>query len=148
MSPHRWLAALLLFTAVLDPARADDAAAKAEVTKAEQELTDALTKGHGELLEQKLAPDWKYVASDGSLMSRAEIIKAVKSGALKFEQHAIAELDVRVFGEAAVVVGTSTSRGTWEGESFALRDRFTDVFIRKEGKWLCVSSQSSNIEGH
>ena len=33
----------------------------------------------------------------------------------------------------------------WKGESIASREIFTDVFIRRDGKWLCVSSHSCDL---
>ncbi len=80
------------------------------------------------------APDWKLVASDASMMNREQLFKAMEAGLLKFASYEQSELEVRVYGDAAVVIGTGKSKGEWKGESFNTKERFTDVFIRRDGK--------------
>jgi ketosteroid isomerase-like protein len=52
---------------------------------------------------------------------------------------------VRVFGDAAVVTGRITIKGTYKGQSIDGSYRYTDVFARKGGQWLCVASQSTML---
>lgn len=138
---------LLLFACTLCgwSALADEIADKAALSKFENDFGPILARNDSVGLEERLTPDWKLILSDGSVMTRDELLKSMKSGKLKFTAHSVAELDVRVYGDAAVVIGVGNSKGTWEMEPFDGRDRFTDVFIRKEGKWLCVSSHSSDL---
>jgi ketosteroid isomerase-like protein len=48
---------------------------------------------------------------------------------------------VRAFGDAAVVTGRTTARAG--GQTLILR--FTDVFVRRDGKWLVVASHATRI---
>jgi hypothetical protein len=138
---------LLLFACTLCSwsALADEAADKAALAKFENDFGTILARNDGIGFDEKLTPDWKMILSDGTVMTRDELLRSVKSGKLKFTAHSVAELDVRVYGDAAVVIGVGNSKGTWESEPFDGKDRFTDVFIRKDGKWVCVSSHSSDL---
>ena len=44
-----------------------------------------------------------------------------------------------------VVIGRNEVTGAWDGESFDSKDRFTDVFIRRDGQWVCVSTHTCAI---
>jgi ketosteroid isomerase-like protein len=70
----------------------------------------------------------------------------LKSGKLKFESYSASKFDVRVFGDTAVVIAVGNSKGSWNGETFEIKDRFTDVFTRRDGQWRLVSSHSSSLE--
>ena len=78
-------------------------------------------------------------------MDREQLFKAMKDGALTFASYEQSALEVRIYGDAAVVIGTGKSKGAWNGEAFTSHERFTDVFIRREGKWLCVSTHTSEF---
>jgi ketosteroid isomerase-like protein len=54
-----------------------------------------------------------------------------------------------VYGEVAVVTGKNTIKGTWEDIERDISGpyRFTDVFVRRDGRWQCVASQASRIAG-
>ena len=124
---------------------ADEASDKAELMRIEKTSGEALIRNDVEAFGSVLAADWKIVTTAGTLMTRAELLETMKSGKLKFESYEVDQLDVRVYGDAAVVVGVDKAEGSWEGDPFTLKERFTDVFIRKDGKWLCVSSHSTEV---
>ena len=124
----------------------DEGKDKADLAKFENDFAVILVKNDTAALEGKLAADWKLILSDGTVLTRDELVKAIKSGKLKVTTDSVMDLEVRVYGDAAVIIGISDSKGLWDGQTFTGRDRFTDVFIRKEGKWICVSSHSSDLD--
>lgn len=55
-------------------------------------------------------------------------------------------MKVRVYGDAAVVAGLVRRSGTIKG--IAYKDRqvlFTDTYVRRDGRWQCVSSQGTLV---
>ncbi len=125
--------------------RADEAADKAELVRVENATVAALVAHDAKALTTLLAADWRIVTADASVMTREALLKDLDAGTLKFESYKISDLDVRLFGDAAVVIGHGDSKMEWKGESIAGREIFTDVFIRRDGKWLCVSSHSCDL---
>jgi ketosteroid isomerase-like protein len=67
------------------------------------------------------------------------------AGLLKIASYEQSDLEVRIYGDTAVVIGTGKSKGEWKGESFGSKERFTDVFVRQDGKWHCVSTHTSDF---
>ncbi len=143
---YLWLAAPLV---ALSPfaAIADEASDKAELMRLEKASGKALAGNDVATFEKVLAADWKIVTTAGTVMTRAELIETMKSGKLKFEHYEVDQLDIRVYGDTAVVIGRDKAQGSWEGEAFTLKERFTDIFLRKDGTWLCVSSHSTELSG-
>jgi len=135
---------LALLLAVVG-ARADEAADKKEVLRLAEQFADAIEKNDATAVGHALAEDWTIVLGNGELMSREQLLKAISGGKLKFSKYDVSSLQVRLEGDAAIVIGIGESEGQWEGTSFKERERFTDVFLRKDGKWRCVSSHSSRI---
>jgi ketosteroid isomerase-like protein len=118
---------------------------RAELKKIEERMAQLLAQNDVDALLPYLSSDWKLVVADGSVLTRAELTEVIKSGKLKFSSDRVEEVDIRLYADTAVVLGITKSQGTWEGTEFTGRDRFTDVFIRKDGKWICVSSHSSEL---
>jgi ketosteroid isomerase-like protein len=54
------------------------------------------------------------------------------------------DVAVRVFGDAAVVTGRTVARGNSPGAA-PVELRFTDVFVRQDGRWLAVASQGTPV---
>ena len=134
------LLAVVLF-AVL-PVRADDTQ---QLTRIENAFAEALAKNDAAAFRALIADDWKVVMGEGSVMTADQILNPLKDGKLKFSSFTVDELDVRIFGDAAVVIGTNHTKGEWDGQDFTGKSRFTDVFVRIDGKWRCVSSHSTDI---
>jgi ketosteroid isomerase-like protein len=63
----------------------------------------------------------------------------------RFEAFNMDEIVVRSFGNAAVVTGRTlvTTRGVTPQ---TVRLRFTDVFVRRSGRWLIVASQGTLLQ--
>ena len=137
-------AALALLLSVCS-ASADATTDKTEIIRIENATAAALIEKDLKLLTEFFAADWKLVTSDGSMMTRGELFKALETGKLKFESYELSDLEVRIYGDAAVVIGHGKSKIEWKGESIEEKESFTDVFIRHEGKWQCVSSHSSEF---
>jgi ketosteroid isomerase-like protein len=126
----------------------NDADPKVALKKAELGMESAVKANDGDKFSEFLAPDWKLVGDGGDVMEKDAIIQAMKAGKLKFTSYKVGEMDVRVYGDAAVVIGIDDSEGEWDGDKFTTHERFTDVFAKIDGKWRLVSTHSSKIAEH
>ncbi len=145
LAPMKYLPALAALFLSLVAARADQTADQSELLRLEKTGAAAIISADLKALGEFFSADWKIVDSDASMMEREQLFKAMKDGVLTFASYEQSELEVRIYGDAAVVIGTGKSKGAWNGESFKSHERFTDVFIRREGKWLCVSTHTSEF---
>ena len=135
---HAMLALVFLLSQV------DASAVTRELTRIEQQLATTYKKGDCDGWAAMLAPDWSVIHITGEVITRAQAVATCKSGETPIASVEIDDLSVRVFGDAAVVTGRTTA--TTAGRSpITVRLRFTDVFVRRSGKWLVVASHATRL---
>ncbi|MEV8433001.1 nuclear transport factor 2 family protein [Streptomyces sp. HUAS 31] len=84
--------------------------------------------------------DWVIVSESG-ISTRARFLSYVESGDLTHSAFRIVgEPRVRVYGESAVVTARVTNTAHYKGERFDADEWTTDVFVRRDDRWLCVLS--------
>lgn len=96
-------------------------------------------------LEPLLADTFTYTDDDGSFMNKDQWLAHVARGDDHYQQLANEDQNVKVYGDAAVVTGKYREKIERGGKTAALRGRFTDVWIKQNGTWKCVASQSTLI---
>jgi ketosteroid isomerase-like protein len=120
-------------------------AADSEFAAIEQKMADALLKGDGPGFGKLVSDDWKIVLTDGKMLTIAQVNEALAGGKLKFRSVKLSDLEVRSYGDTVIVIGVNQTSGSWDLDDFQGKDRFTDVFVRKDGAWKCVASHTSTI---
>ncbi len=115
----------------------------AQLKEIENKWMNAEMHGDAAYLDTILAPDFTYTGPGAAVMNRTELLDRVKSGKTKMEAGSVSDMNVRVYGNAAVVTGAYTQKGTEGEKAFDDSGRFTDTFIKKAGKWLAVATHSS-----
>ena len=63
----------------------------------------------------------------------------MKDGTLKYLVMDKSKVEVRVYGDAAVVTGTIRAKISVGGKEQTSTDLYTEVFVKKGGKWQCVT---------
>ena len=96
-------------------------------------------------LEVFLAEDFQATSETGEVRDRTATIARVRSSPAVFTSGGLEDMRVRLYVDAAVVTGRFVAEGRSGGETFTVRLRWTDTFIRRGGQWLCVASQSTTI---
>lgn len=106
-------------------------------------LLEAVLEGERDQYAAMLHDDWRVTHVNGRLRTKAQVLDDVFAAERPVVSGAIEDVDVRLYGDAAVVRG----RSTWTartGESLELQ--FTDMAIRRDGKWLIVASHATAID--
>lgn len=113
----------------------------------ENDWNEAARKKDAAWFERNLADDATEVASrTAALQTKAEAIASMKTDRSVLESLELSEPSVRVDGNAAVVTGVNRVRGRDEqGKPFDRRVRFTDTFIKRDGRWQVWASQGTII---
>ena len=113
--------------------------------KIEEDLQAGILKGDWAVFDRYLAPGFVFVGPDGSMQDKAQWMADAKSGALKIESSRNEDMKVRVFADTAVVMYRSIDKGTFKGMDISGQYRWTDVFIKRGGKWQIVSTQGTPL---
>ena len=112
----------------------------------EEKWDVANTKGDAVALGALLADTFISTNSEGKVRAKAEVLAQLKSGEVKFQASKVDDMKVHVHGDAAVVNGRWTGKFVEKGKNVATAERFTDTWVRQNGQWRCVASQSSVIK--
>ena len=112
----------------------------------EGRLATAWVVGDRSFIEQILADDWSVTDLTGRVLKKAEVLaEAFGSKDRKVVSMQIDEINVRSFGDWAIVTGRTQAAGEYQGEVAEVTLRFTDVFAYRDGNWQAVASQATLI---
>ena len=116
------------------------------VTKLEQDMSAALTKADAAAVEGMVADNFHLVNPDGTIQTKAQFVADLKSGAFKLTQNNLSEVKVQAAdADMAVVTYRSEDKGTYKGEDISGQYRWTDVLVKRDGKWQFVVGQGTRI---
>jgi ketosteroid isomerase-like protein len=51
-----------------------------------------------------------------------------------------------VFGDRAIVNGLTTEKSITAGKDTSGQYRWTDVFVKRDGRWQCVTGYASKVQ--
>lgn len=91
-----------------------------------------------------VADDWIAIGPDGKSQTKAERAAEIQSAHI--ESASLGNVKVRVFGNAAVVTGTDEEVSVTDGKKSTGHYVWTDVFVKRDGKWVAVASQTAEIK--
>jgi ketosteroid isomerase-like protein len=142
-----WIAAFLT-TATLEVAVAQsgESAAREELIALEEHWGEAIRDGDTDIIEQILADELVYTGADGERHTKAEELEAIRSGDLDVTEFQTIDVQVRLYGDVAVVLGEHREKGTYRGKDTTGRYRWTEVFIKRDGRWQVVAGQIGKVE--
>lgn len=96
-------------------------------------------------LERLVADDWTQQDASGTLGTKAGFLEAVKTGKLVVMKFTLHDLQVRVFGDVAVVQGFDDEATTYEGKRTSGTYNWMDVWINRNGRWVSVATQITRV---
>jgi len=92
-----------------------------------------------------LADEFIVTYDNGVRADRKVELELAKSLNENIESSSLDEFIVKEFGNTAVVWFTLHLVGPINGQRVQNDYRFTDVFVLRDGRWQCVSSQSTHV---
>ena len=116
------------------------------ILQLERETMAAIKNGDASALSRILADDFIFRSPAGPDLNRAEFLNLVKSFPVKVLAVWGEGLKVHVYGQTAVLTGVQRSRtASADGKEETSAGAFTDIFIRRRGRWLLVLAHSVDL---
>ncbi len=98
-------------------------------------------------IDRLLATEFIVTYDNGVRADRTIELELAKTANENIESSMMDEFIVKEFGNTAVVWFSLHLVGPVKGERVQNNYRFTDVFVLRDGRWQCVSSQSTKVTG-
>ena len=150
------LLALSALPAAAPAAHAQDAPARAarppagtterRLRQIEDDFAQAVVRRDAAALRRIVAPKWVY-SDESGVMTRDEGIRAFTGGPDTVTSAGNDSMRVITYGSTAVVIGVLWMKGRGPGGAFSRRYRYTDTWMKLEGRWQCIASQDYLMPG-
>ena len=122
----------------------DSPATTRELTEIVQRLATAWKNGDCDAWSGFVAPEWSVTHINGAVITKAEAVRMCKAPEAVIDSLTSDNMSVRRYGDTAVVTGRTTATTAGPNRQ-TVSLRFTDVFVRRDGRWQAVASQATAI---
>ena len=123
-----------------------------ELMQMERDWSMAFLKHDVAAAARILADDYIGIDGRGIMTTKAEELEEAKAPAADAPmpervilEETISDMKVRVYGDTAVVTGISNEKISFKGKESFIRYRRTTVYVKRQGRWQCVSFHGSRI---
>jgi hypothetical protein len=113
--------------------------------KLERGWNEAFYRKDAAFIETILADEFMATYDDGSRGDKAKELALMAEFNQQVESAIQDEFTVKVYNDTAVVWFTLRLVGNKQGQRAELTLRYTDVWVMRDGRWLCVSTQSTRV---
>ncbi len=120
--------------------------ADVEMIKAlDGERMSAMVAGDLETLGRILSDDMTYVHTSAAVDTKSSIMESIGNGNLNYRKMAARNVQVRDFGDAAVLRGQADVEVRSGGNDLTFSLEFTEVYANGDGGWQMVAWQSTRL---
>jgi len=94
-------------------------------------------------LDRIYADDFIGIGPSGTMRTKPQVLADFTSHDLKFQSITTDDVRIRVYGNTVVETGRSTMVGQDKGRVVPRDNRFTRVWVRRQGRWRIVANHYS-----
>ncbi|HJT54323.1 MAG TPA: nuclear transport factor 2 family protein [Candidatus Angelobacter sp.] len=113
--------------------------------KMEREWAKAIVAADAGKIRRILSPEITLTTPEGNVQNREDDLAELVRGDFKAEVFDAFDMQVKVYGDCAVVTGRTNVKGTYKGQTVHSQFRWTDTFVKRQGRWRIVASQATPI---
>ena len=100
----------------------------------------AMVANDADRIGSYMADDWVIVSERG-ISTKEDFLAFVRSGQLTHSMfEMVGDARIREYGDTAVLSARIVNTAHFGGQQFDADEWTTDVFVRRDGKWLCALS--------
>jgi hypothetical protein len=137
-----------LLVSLPDPSRAQEAIRSADemaLVQLERAWDQAFLHNDTALIDKVLAREFVAVYPDGSKGDRDQELANAAAFNQRIDSSTLDDFTIRLYDDTAVVLFRRSLVGPSKGQRLEITFRYIDVFVRRDGRWQCVASQSVKV---
>jgi ketosteroid isomerase-like protein len=116
-----------------------------ELAKIKAEWSDAEKNRDIPYLDKLWADDAVFGTSLGTVVNKQQLIELIKGTDRTIDELKSDNIQVRVFGNTAIMTDHTTMRGTYKGAPFGGEYRYVRIFVKQGGKWRVELVQATPL---
>jgi ketosteroid isomerase-like protein len=113
------------------------------IRQLDQERIQAQIHADRVALDRIYADDFIGIGPSGTVRTKPQVLADFTSHDLKFQSITTDDVRIRVYGNTAVETGRSAMVGQDKGRIVPRDNRFTRVWVRRQGRWRIVANHYS-----
>jgi ketosteroid isomerase-like protein len=126
-------------------AKKQTSVAEQELLKINKEYDEALVRGDIATLERIFGDEFVYTSISGEVVNKPQQLELIRSGAMKIASGASEDVQVRPYGNIALVIGSFIAKGQFNGQAFDSTERYTSVWVKRGGRWQLIAEQGTLV---
>jgi hypothetical protein len=119
--------------------------AEQQIQEASKVYEQALTQKNELLLKSILADNFILTTASGKVLTKKDMMLNLTKEGTKYDKFESSEVRISVLNDAAIETGKVHTVGIRAGKKIAETTRYTDFWIKIQGKWLLLAEHSSFI---
>jgi ketosteroid isomerase-like protein len=124
---------------------ATDAQTIATLTRQADDWDRAIVRKDRAAIEANMAEDFRQIDSAGNVETKQSFVDDLVSPQLTIDPYVVEDLEVRLYGDTALLSGRTRMTGRYDGKPFNSHYRYIDIYVKRGGRWQIVSVQISKI---
>ncbi len=119
------------------------------IEKLEREWVGAIVKKDVTALDRLLADDFSGTSADAHSYTKTMAMNELGSGKFVVAEMNLDEISVSQYGDVAVAFTSQQEKSTYDGRDTSGHFHFTDVWVKRDGRWQAVASHGTRYNtGH
>lgn len=116
---------------------------QAEFMRLEKLWNEAHLRGDAKTLDSLWAEDLIITVPKMPVMNKQQTLGVWRTGRISFKRYETSDVQIRVYGDAAVITGRLLRAREVSGQQMQDDWRFTKLYVRKSGQWKVVTWHAS-----
>jgi ketosteroid isomerase-like protein len=143
--PVRWYISAAAYTSYQGNTILNQSSLEKEVRAIEDEWTTAFERTDVATLDRLMSDSYVLTTTFGRTLTKAQTLDMIRSGDLKVFMSRLSDINIRLFNDVAVVIGLSTMKAKFGDDDVSGEFRFTDVMMKRRGRWMLVAAHGSKV---
>ena len=119
--------------------------AEQQIQEASKVYEEALTQKNEPLLKSILADNFVLTTASGKVLTKKDMMLNLTKEGTKYDKFESSDVRINVLNEVAIETGKVHTVGIRGGKKIAETTRYTDFWVKVQGKWLLLAEHSSFI---
>lgn len=124
----------------------DDLHTERAVVDTLHKVCKAYEHSDADAMSELFTEDFTLTNSAGVVTTRTDDVNLARGKTVHYDKFEKKDMKARLHGDAAIVTGRTTVKGTSGKNSFSAEFQFTDTLVLQDGRWRVASSHVSILK--